>query len=79
MPADFESLKFLATLGVGGVLAAFIFYFSRKDATAFAAQWQGQAAMLLAVVKDNTVAITANTKTIEALLDTLRSRGKDER
>lgn len=64
---DVEFLKWLATLGVGGVLAGFIFYFYRTDIKSFTEQWQGQTKLLMEVVKENTAAITANTTTIQAL------------
>lgn len=49
-----ELLKALAPLGVGGVLAGFIFWFNRKDANDHAKAWQGQTEILLQVVKENT-------------------------
>lgn len=62
-----EFIKYLASLGVGGIIAGFMFMFYRKDVKTFTDQWKGQSEALMSVVKDNTVAITSNTKTIEAL------------
>lgn len=56
---DPESLKYLASLGVGGVLAGMMFMIYRKDMKANSTAWQGQSEMLMAVVKENTAAITA--------------------
>ena len=65
--ADPDTLKWFATLGVGGILAGFMFVFYRKDQRQFTEMWQAQATVLTQIVKDNTQAITANTMTIQAL------------
>ncbi len=64
---DAEFLKYLSTLGVGGMIAGFMFMVYRKDMKLYSEQWQGQATALLQVVKENTAAVTANTTTIQAL------------
>lgn len=64
---DQELFKYLASLGVGGVVAGFMFMFYRRDVRSFTDQWKGQSDALMQVVKENTAAITSNTKTIEAL------------
>lgn len=71
---DLESIKWFATLGVGGILASMMFWFYRMDAkrcrddiAKFSDAWQGQSAILVDIAKDVATAITANTKTIEAL------------
>lgn len=56
---DADGLKFLASLGVGGVLAGIMFMIYRKDALHWHAAWQGQSNILVQVVKENTAAITA--------------------
>ena len=63
---DVEFLKFAAPLGVGGVLALVMFLVYRKDMRYMAelhlAQleaWKGQTEILVAVVKDNTTALSA--------------------
>lgn len=48
---DFD---FLATLGVGGVLAGVMFMFYRKDVRQFTELWKVQSEMLMVVVKENT-------------------------
>lgn len=69
-----EELKWFATLGVGGVLAGVMFFFYRKDTSDHALQlteqldtWRSAATAMMQVVRENSVAITANTQTIEAL------------
>lgn len=57
--ADPEILKYLATLGVGGVLAAVMFSIYRKDSLQMQEAWKGQSALLVQVVKEVTVAVTA--------------------
>lgn len=56
---DTETLKALAALGVGGILAGTIFMIYRKDSIQWQEAWKGQSAMLLQVVKENTAAVTA--------------------
>ena len=67
---DVEFLKWLATLGVGGVLAGFIFHFYRKDVRAYTEQWRGQSELLVTVVKENT---SSNTKLV-TVIDALHRR-----
>ncbi len=56
---DAETLKWLASLGTGGALAGMMFIIYRKDMKSNADAWHGQSDMLMAVVKENTAAITA--------------------
>lgn len=58
---DAEFTKWLITLGVGGVLAAFMFTFYRKDVRQFTELWKSTTDQLIGVVKDNTA---SNTKLI---------------
>lgn len=51
---DTEFLKFLASLGVGGIIAGLMFFFYRKDISYFTEMWKGQTEMLVMVVKENT-------------------------
>lgn len=69
-----EQLKWFASLGVGGTIAGLTFYYYRLDALAHASQWRDLSAerkadntMLMAVIKENSAAMTANTATIQAL------------
>ena len=64
---DSEFAKYLATLGVGGILAAFMFQFYRKDVKQYTELWRGQSEQLIQVVKENTVAITSNAEITKAL------------
>lgn len=52
---DIEFTKWLATLGIGGVLAAFMFAFYRKDIKQYTELWKSATDQLMSVVKDNTV------------------------
>lgn len=61
---DPEFVKWLATLGVGGVLAAFMFVAYRKDVKQYTELWRTMAEQLVEVVKDNT---TSNTKLISLI------------
>jgi hypothetical protein len=51
---DTEFAKWLITLGVGGILAAFIFMFYRKDVKQFTELWKTQTDMLVNVIVKNT-------------------------
>lgn len=58
---DGEFAKWLATLGVGGVLAGFMFYFYRRDAFLSIERWKEQNTLLMQVVRDQTNAMMAMT------------------
>lgn len=51
---DAEFAKWLITLGVGGILAGFMFVFYRKDVKLYTELWKVQSEMLVTVVKENT-------------------------
>ncbi len=76
---DVETLKWLASLGVGGILAGGMFAVYRKDAAAWQEAWKGQAAILIQVVKENTAAMTANTAAIAAANDAIENLDRDRR
>ena len=59
--------KWLATLGLGGVLAAFVFWFYRKDSLTHTENWRGQTAIMVETVKENTEAICRLGTLLEAL------------
>ncbi len=66
MPAelDAEFSKWLITLGIGGVLAAFMFVFYRKDVKQYTELWKLMTDQLTSIVKDNTA---SNVKLITML------------
>ena len=51
---DAEFIKWFATLGVGGVLAAFMFFFYRKDVKQYTEQWKAATEQFMTIVKENT-------------------------
>jgi hypothetical protein len=61
---DAEFAKWLATLGVGGVLAGLMFMFYRKDVKQYTELWKSATDQLMTVVKENTV---SNTKLISLI------------
>lgn len=63
-PMDAEFTKWLVTLGVGGILAAFMFTFYRKDVKQYTELWRTTAEQLVNVVKENTA---SNTRLITLL------------
>ncbi len=65
---DADTLKWLASLGVGGVLAGGMFLVYRKDMKVNSEAWRGQSEMLMVVVKENTAAITALIGLVEKTL-----------
>lgn len=60
--ADF--IKWLATLGVGGVLAGLMFIFYRKDVKQYTELWKTTADQLITIVKENTA---SNVKLVSLL------------
>lgn len=70
---DPEFIKYLASLGVGGAIAAFVYLYSRKDNEAYtkvliqvAEERKGQVELLVNIVKEVSTAVASNTKVIEA-------------
>ncbi len=53
LPTD-EFAKWLITLGVGGILAGFMFVFYRKDVKQYTELWKAITDQLIVIVKDNT-------------------------
>jgi len=62
---DAEFTKWLATLGIGGVLAGFMFMFYRKDVRQYTELWKLTADQLIAIVRDNTAVSTRLVTMIE--------------
>lgn len=69
-----ELVKFLSSLGVGGVIAGVLFFFYRKDVKQFTDLWQAQAALnykqaelMIAIVKENTAAFIQNTEVLKSM------------
>jgi hypothetical protein len=58
---DVEFTKWIVTLGVGGVLAGFMFVFYRKDVKQYTELWRVTAEQLMGVIKENT---SSNTRLI---------------
>lgn len=61
---EVEFTKWLVTLGVGGVLAGFMFAFYRKDIKQYTELWKVTSEQLIQVIKDNT---TSNTRLISLI------------
>ena len=53
-----EIIQALAPLGIGGVLAGFIFYFYRLDRTESRDSYKAMAESFRSIVQDNTKAVT---------------------
>lgn len=51
---DVEFTKWLATLGIGGILAGFMFMFYRKDVKQYTELWRATTESLMSVIKENT-------------------------
>ncbi len=75
MALDLEFTKWLVTLGIGGVLAAFMFTFYRKDIKQYTELWKAATAQLIEVVKDNT---TSNAKLITMIENQERNAVRKE-
>lgn len=61
---DAEFAKWLATLGVGGVLAGLMFMFYRKDIKQYTELWRIATEQLTTIVKENTA---SNVKLIQLI------------
>lgn len=79
MLLDSETLKWFASLGVGGILAGVFYQVGRKDSERHIKAWEGMTEILIQIVKDNTTAITANTKVTESLIPMVREIQNDLR
>lgn len=62
-----DLIKILAPLGVGGILAGFIFYFYRQDREDSRIQYASLASDFKDVIKSNTSALQGNTDVIRDL------------
>jgi len=74
---DQNTIQWFTTLGVGGVVAAFMFMFYRKDVKQYTDMWKDQSAsnervlsQVMDVVRDNTAALTK----VVAVVDSLHRR-----
>lgn len=63
---DPEFIKYLSTLGIGGILAGFMFVIYCKDIKQYTELWKSATDSLMTVVKDNTVSNTKLVALIEA-------------
>jgi len=61
---DPEFAKWFITLGVGGILAAFMFMFYRKDVKQYTELWKVTSDQLIVVIKENTA---SNAKLIQLI------------
>lgn len=58
---DSEFIKWLSTLGIGGILAGLMFVFYRKDVRQYTELWKTSSDQMMTIVKENTA---SNTKII---------------
>lgn len=58
---DAEFVKWLSTLGIGGILAGLMFAFYRKDIKQYTELWKTSSDQMMSIVKENTA---SNTKII---------------
>jgi len=65
--SDPDFLKFLATLGVGGILAGFMFFFYRKDVRQYTDLWKAQTDVLTSLIESNIEANVSLKAAVEAL------------
>lgn len=72
---DPEFVKWFATLGIGGILAGFMFMFYRKDVRQYTELWKIMSEQMIQVVKDNTA---SNTKLITLIENQERNAMRKE-
>lgn len=70
---DAEFYKWLAGMGVGGSIAALIFYFYRKDVRSYTELWKETAMMLGTTIKESTAAHTMNTESNREVINLLQA------
>lgn len=63
---NIEFTQWLVTLGVGGILAGFMFVFYRKDVKQYTELWRTTADQLMGIIKENTASNTKLIALIEA-------------
>lgn len=63
---DAEFIKWFATLGIGGVLAGFMFVFYRKDIKQYTDLWKLVSEQTVVVIKENTASISKLISLIES-------------
>lgn len=76
---DPDFIKYLSSLGVGGLIAGLMFMWYRRDVKTFTEQWKGQTELLMTVVRDNTAAMSTNNEMIRALTRHLDQQDDDAR
>lgn len=59
-----DFIKWFATLGIGGVLAGFMFIFYRKDIKQYAELWKSVSEQLIIIVKED---VASNIKLVTML------------
>lgn len=64
---DQEFVRWFTTLGIGGILAAFMFVFYRKDVQVYTDVWRSATEMLITVIKENTASNVKLISLIESL------------
>ena len=73
MTMDNELFKWLAGLGVGGILAGLIFIAYRKDVKSYTDLWKESTGMLIAALKESTAAHVMNTASNQEMIGLLRA------
>lgn len=63
---DNKLIELLSTLGIGGILAGFIFIVYRKDMKQYVELWRTTTEQLMTIVKENTA---SNTKLVSVIED----------
>lgn len=67
-PVSTEFAQWLVTLGVGGVLAAFMFVFYRKDVKQYTELWKAQAESMESLIRFVTEVVLKNTESNTQLI-----------
>jgi len=64
---DEEFLRYLASLGAGGIIAGFMFMYYRRDVKFYTDLWRGQSDALMNIVIENTKSTVENTEVLKSL------------
>jgi hypothetical protein len=74
-----ELTKWFASLGIGGIIAAILFVFYRKDVRMYHNLWMGQSKILAELIKENTAAFIELRDCVQQLRERRQRQRRSDR